>query len=270
MSDVIRIENLRKNFGTHEVLKGIDLTIARGETVVLLGASGSGKSTLLRCVNFLEIPSAGKISFNGKVIGTPSGKAKDQLAYKESELRLLRSRIGIVFQQFNLFPHMTVLENITEGQCSVLRRTKSEAVERAHALLKRVGLSEKASAHPASLSGGQQQRVAICRALAMEPEVMLFDEATSALDPELVGEVLSTMRELSEEGMTMLIVTHELGFAYHVADRVVFLSEGRILEQGTPDAVLMSPQQERTRQFISSHGEFRLPHVEHDRGAVRQ
>lgn len=261
MPEVVRIENLRKSFGDLEVLKGIDLTIAKGETVVLLGASGSGKSTLLRCVNFLEMPTAGKISFNGKVLGTPgSGGDEERRAYRAAELRALRARIGIVFQQFNLFPHMTVLGNITEAQCSVLGRSKSEAADRAEALLKRVGLAEKTHVYPGNLSGGQQQRVAICRALAMDPEVMLFDEATSALDPELVGEVLSTMRELSEEGMTMLIVTHELGFAYHVSDRVVFLNKGRILEQGSSEDVIINPREDSTRQFIESHGQFRLPH----------
>jgi polar amino acid transport system ATP-binding protein len=263
MSTVVGIENLRKSFGALEVIKGIDLTIAKGETVVLLGASGSGKSTILRCVNFLEMPTSGKISFNGKALGTAIGGDDTRRAYKAAELRSLRARIGIVFQQFNLFPHMTVLENITESQCSVLKRSKAEAVDRAQALLKRIGLEEKARSYPGSLSGGQQQRVAICRALAMDPEVMLFDEATSALDPELVGEVLSTMRELSEEGMTMLIVTHELGFAYHVSDRVVFLNNGLILEQGTAEEVIMNPQQESTRQFINSHVQFRLPNASH-------
>jgi polar amino acid transport system ATP-binding protein len=260
MSEIVRIDNLRKSFGELEVLKGIDLTIAKGETVVLLGASGSGKSTLLRCVNFLETPTAGKMSFDGKLLGTATGGDEYKRSYRGAELRALRARIGIVFQQFNLFPHLTVLHNITESQCSVLGRSKSEAADRALALLKRVGLQDKIDSYPGSLSGGQQQRVAICRALAMDPEVMLFDEATSALDPELVGEVLSTMRELSEEGMTMLIVTHELGFAYHVSDRVVFLSKGGIIEQGTAEDVIMNPQHDSTRQFIDGHGQFRLPH----------
>jgi len=254
------MNGLQKAFGDHLVLKGIDLSVNRGETVVLVGASGSGKSTMLRCVNFLEIPTAGTITFQGKAVGTPKDNAGER-TYSEKELRVLRSKIGMVFQQFNLFPHMTVLENVVEGQRAVLHRSKREAEDRAKALLDRVGLREKASTYPSRLSGGQQQRVAICRSLAMDPEVMLFDEATSALDPELVGEVLRAMRALREEGITMLIVTHELGFAYHIADRVAFLADGLIHEIGPPQQVLVDPQQVRTRQFIQGHGEFRLPHA---------
>ena len=254
------MNGLQKAFADHLVLKGIDLSVSRGETVVLVGASGSGKSTMLRCVNFLEIPTAGTITFQGKQVGSPKG-ASGERVYSEKELRGLRSKIGMVFQQFNLFPHMTVMENIVEGQRAVLGRSKAEAEDRAHALLDRVGLREKASTYPSRLSGGQQQRVAICRSLAMDPEVMLFDEATSALDPELVGEVLRAMRALRDDGMTMLIVTHELGFAYHIADRVAFLSDGLIHEIGPPQQVLVDPEQERTRQFIQGHGEFRLPHA---------
>ncbi|MEM0947357.1 MAG: amino acid ABC transporter ATP-binding protein [Pseudomonadota bacterium] len=256
MSEILRIENLNKSFGDLEVLKGIDLTVEPGETVVLLGSSGSGKSTMLRCVNFMETPTSGKISLKGELIGSERG---GQMQYKEAELCALRSRIGMVFQHFNLFPHMTVLENVMEGQVIVLGRSKSEAEAKAIAQLERVGLAEKASEYPARLSGGQKQRVAIARALAMDPEVMLFDEVTSALDPELVGEVLKTMRQLADEGMTMLCVTHELGFAYHVANRVLFLNEGTILEQGEPQTVLKAPKTARMREFLDGHSLFKLP-----------
>ncbi|MEM9104201.1 MAG: amino acid ABC transporter ATP-binding protein [Pseudomonadota bacterium] len=256
MSEILRIENLHKSFDDLEVLKGIDLAVQSGETVVLLGSSGSGKSTLLRCVNFMETPTSGKIHLNGELIGSDrDGRMK----YKESELCALRSRIGMVFQHFNLFPHMTVLENVMEGQVIVLGRSKTEARAKATAQLERVGLAEKAGEYPARLSGGQKQRVAIARALAMDPEVMLFDEVTSALDPELVGEVLKTMRQLAEEGMTMLCVTHELGFAYHVANRVLFLNEGTILEQGEPQSVLKDPKTDRMREFLDGHSLFKLP-----------
>jgi polar amino acid transport system ATP-binding protein len=255
--EILRLEGLRKSFGKTEILRGIDLTVAKGETIVVIGASGSGKSTLLRCVNFLELPSAGRIHFDGKAIGADSGGGA--VRYAESELCRVRARIGMVFQQFNLFPHMTAVENVMEGPVTVLGQPRQQARARAGALLDKVGLAGKADSYPSRLSGGQQQRVAIARALAMEPSIMLFDEATSALDPELVGEVLRTMLALSEEGMTMLIVTHELGFAYHVADRVVFLHEGLIHEQGTPREVLLHPRQPRTREFLDGHGEFRLP-----------
>ncbi len=256
MSEILRIENLHKSFDDLEVLKGIDLTVQSGETVVLLGSSGSGKSTLLRCVNFMETPTEGKIHLKGELIGS---ERAGRMTYKESELCALRSRIGMVFQHFNLFPHMTVLENVMEGQIIVLGRDKSEARDKAMTQLDRVGLAEKAVEYPARLSGGQKQRVAIARALAMDPEVMLFDEVTSALDPELVGEVLKTMRQLAEEGMTMLCVTHELGFAYHVANRVLFLNEGTILEQGEPQSILKAPQTNRMREFLEGHSLFKLP-----------
>ncbi len=256
MSEILRIENLHKSFGDLEVLKGIDLAVESGETVVLLGSSGSGKSTMLRCVNFMETPTTGKISLKGELIGTERG---GRMQYKEAELCALRSRIGMVFQHFNLFPHMTVLENVMEGQVIVLGRSKPEAEAKAIAQLERVGLAEKAAEYPARLSGGQKQRVAIARALAMDPEVMLFDEVTSALDPELVGEVLKTMRQLAEEGMTMLCVTHELGFAYHVANRVLFLNEGTILEQGEPQSILKVPTTDRMREFLDGHSLFKLP-----------
>ncbi|MBL8702975.1 MAG: amino acid ABC transporter ATP-binding protein [Alphaproteobacteria bacterium] len=254
---MLRLEGLRKSFGSAEILRGIDLSVGRGETIVVIGASGSGKSTLLRCVNFLELPSAGRIQFEGRPIGQegPGGAVR----YVESELCRVRARIGMVFQQFNLFPHMTAIENVMEGPVTVLDRPRPQARTQALALLDKVGLADKADSYPSRLSGGQQQRVAIARALAMEPVVMLFDEATSALDPELVGEVLRTMLALSEEGMTMMIVTHELGFAYHVADRVLFLHEGLIHEQGTPRDVLLNPRQARTREFLDGHGQFRLP-----------
>ena len=261
MTEVLRIEGLHKSFGELEVLKGIDLTVARGETVVLIGASGSGKSTMLRCVNFMEIPTGGRIHFDGRLVGT---ERNGTIGYAERDLAGLRARVGMVFQQFNLFPHMTALENVMEGPRTVLRRDPAECRRRGDKYLDKVGLGWKADAYPAQLSGGQQQRVAIARALAMEPEIMLFDEATSALDPELVGEVLETMKELAEEGMTMLIVTHELGFAYTVADRVLFLSAGRILEQGTPAEVLTYPKEEATRNFLRGHGTFRLPEPRFD------
>ncbi len=261
MEEVLRIEDLHKSFADLAVLKGIDLAVNRGETIVILGASGSGKSTLLRCVNFMEIPSSGRIVMNGRAVG----RAVDgKQTYSEKELTRLRARVGMVFQHFNLFPHMTARENVMEGPRTVLKLDPAECARRADTYLDKVGLAWKADAHPSELSGGQQQRIAIARALAMEPEVMLFDEATSALDPELVGEVLGTMKELADEGMTMLIVTHELGFAYTVADRVLFLSEGRILEQGTPAEVLTYPTQEGTKNFLRGHGSFRLPEPQLD------
>ncbi len=256
MTEVLKIDNLHKSFDELEVLKGIDLTVNKGETVVLLGASGSGKSTMLRCVNFMEIPTAGRIVLQGQAVGREDG---DRIVYAEKELTPLRARVGMVFQHFNLFPHMTARENVMEGPKTVLKLDADECGRRADKYLEKVGLGWKADAYPSQLSGGQQQRIAIARALAMEPELMLFDEATSALDPELVGEVLETMKELAEEGMTMLIVTHELGFAYTVADRVLFLSEGNILEQGVPEQVLIHPQEEGTKNFLRGHGSFRLP-----------
>ncbi len=255
-SEILRIEGLHKTFGNLDVLQGIDLRVTAGETVVVLGSSGSGKSTLLRCVNFMETPTRGKVYLHGNLVGT---EQDGRMHYRESELCRLRTRIGMVFQHFNLFPHMTVLQNVKEGQVTVLKRDKSEAEAKAMAQLERVGLAEKASEYPARLSGGQKQRVAIARALAMDPDVMLFDEVTSALDPELVGEVLKTIRQLAEEGMTMLVVTHELGFAYHVANRVLFLNEGRVHEQGEPHVILKSPATRRMREFLDGHSLFKLP-----------
>ena len=256
MQPAVEIRNLHKSFKQLHVLRGIDLDVQQGEAVVLLGSSGSGKSTLLRCINFMEEPNEGQIRINGDLIGT---ERSGRMVYRESELCKLRTRVGMVFQHFNLFPHKTVLENILEGQLVVLGRSKAEASEKAMLQLARVGLAEKAPEYPARLSGGQKQRVAIARALAMDPEVMLFDEVTSALDPELVGEVLKTMRQLAEEGMTMVCVTHEIGFAYHVANKVCFLNEGKILEQGPPQQVLKNPKTDRVREFLEGHSLFKLP-----------
>ena len=238
---VISISGLHKSFGDNHVLRGIDLEIARGEVVCVIGPSGSGKSTLLRCVNMLESPTGGSI----RVLD-------DELTHLDCDLDAARTRIGMVFQQFNLFPHMNALENVCVAQRKVLKRPQADAENIARDLLARVGLSEKASSYPGQLSGGQQQRVAIARALAMNPQVMLFDEATSALDPELVGEVLGVMRGLAEDGMTMMVVTHEMGFALNVASRVVFMDGGVIVEQGPPSQVIGAPQEERTRAFLSS------------------
>ncbi len=235
----IDIRGLVKHFGRLEVLKGIDIAIDPGEVVCLIGPSGSGKSTLLRCVNRLEEPTGGTIRIDGV-----------DICHVDCDLDDIRTRIGMVFQQFNLFPHLSVLRNLTIAQERVLKRSKGEAEAKAREVLGRVGMIDKIDEYPARLSGGQQQRVAIARALAMDPAMMLFDEATSALDPELVGEVLGVMRQLAEEGMTMLVVTHEMGFARRVADRVVFMADGFIVEQGQPDQVIGSPNEPRTRQFL--------------------
>ncbi|MDQ8705456.1 amino acid ABC transporter ATP-binding protein [Streptomyces sp. LHD-70] len=236
----IEIRGLHKAFGDLEVLRGIDITVARGEVVCVIGPSGSGKSTLLRCVNLLEEPTSGTVSVAGTKVTDP-----------DVDIDRVRRRIGMVFQSFNLFPHLTVLENLTLAQRRVLRRDKAEAGRVARANLERVGLADKASAYPAQLSGGQQQRVAIARALSMDPELMLFDEPTSALDPELVGDVLAVMRSLAQEGMTMLVVTHEMSFAREVADRVVFMDGGVIVEEGPAARVVGDPQHERTRTFLA-------------------
>jgi polar amino acid transport system ATP-binding protein len=244
---MLRLQGICKRFGALEVLKGIDLDVAKGEVICVLGPSGSGKSTLLRCVNLLEPPEEGEIYLEGQDIckGPNSGTGEQSW-----ELDFVRQRVGMVFQQFNLFPHKTVLENVTMAPQKVLGRSKAEAEEKGKALLERVGLGDKLDQYPARLSGGQQQRVAIARALAMEPHVMLFDEVTSALDPELVKEVLDVLRELAGEGMTMLVVTHELGFAREVGDKVVFMDGGVIVEEGKPADVLDNPQQERTKKFL--------------------
>ncbi|MFT4150395.1 MAG: amino acid ABC transporter ATP-binding protein [Paracoccaceae bacterium] len=252
----MRIDNLVKDFGATRVLKGIDLTVNRGEVVVILGSSGSGKSTMLRCVNLLEIPDGGAIYLEGQRVGTISGERAE---YPAAEQVRVRSKVGMVFQQFNLFPHLTVEQNVTLGLLKVRRMPADQARKIALDCLARVGMGDKADRYPGGLSGGQQQRVAIARAVAMQPTLMLFDEPTSALDPELVGEVLQSMRALADEGMTMMIVTHELGFAYNVATRVVFLHDGKIHEQGAPHEILVNPRTERMRAFLASHSQFRIP-----------
>jgi polar amino acid transport system ATP-binding protein len=254
MSDiVIRIHNLHKRFGDLHVVKGVDLEVKRGERIAIIGASGSGKSTILRCLNFMELPSEGTIELDGKMVGREgrSNGGRTVRVYPEAELCDVRSRVGMVFQQFNLFPHMTVLENVMEGLITVKRTPKDAARSHATEQLAKVGLQDKLDAYPAKLSGGQQQRVAIARALAMDPEVLLFDEPTSSLDPELVGEVLRVIHALAGEGRTMLLVTHELGFAYHFADRVVFIADGTVHETGTADEVLKHPKRERTQSFLA-------------------
>ena len=244
---MVRLQGICKRFGELEVLKGVDIDIAKGEVVCILGPSGSGKSTLLRCVNLLEPPEEGEIYIEGRDICKGPGSGTGEQSW---ELNFVRQRVGIVFQQFNLFPHKTALQNVTLAQETVLGRSKQEARARATELLERVGLGDRLNQYPETLSGGQQQRVAIARALAMDPHVMLFDEVTSALDPELVKEVLDTMRELAEEGMTMIVVTHEIGFAREAADRVIFMDGGVIVEQGPPAEVLESPREERTQKFL--------------------
>ena len=254
---LLRVRALHKTFGDHAVLRGIDLDVMPGDRIATLGASGSGKSTLLRCLNFMERPSAGVVELAGRAIGRAApGKADPgRRTYDEAELTRVRQRVGMVFQQFNLFPHMTALGNVMEGLRTVRGQRDAEARERARKELARVGLADKADAYPARLSGGQKQRVAIARALAMDPKLMLFDEATSALDPELVGEVLKVMRQLAEEGMTMVVVTHEMGFAREVADRVIFMDGGVIVEEGPAADVINRPEKERTRAFLGQVGE---------------
>jgi polar amino acid transport system ATP-binding protein len=246
---MVRIWNLHKSYGRTEVLKGIDLTVHRGEVVTVIGPSGSGKSTLLSCINFLEPFDRGEITIDGQQIGWVTG-AGGRMRMGERELNLMRQRIGIVFQQFNLFPHLTVLQNVIEAPIQVKGLAREQAVAIAHEQLARVGLRAKENAYPSELSGGQQQRAAIARSLAMDPKVMLLDEITSALDPELIGEVLSAMRTLADAGMTMIVVTHEMAFARDVSDRVVFMDEGTIVEQGAPDVLLAHPAHERTRSFL--------------------
>ena len=243
------INRLWKSYGDLEVLKGVSLTIDRGEVVAIIGPSGSGKSTLLQCINFLEPFDDGEVLIDGKPIGLVRGSQGMRVRMGEKGLNDLRREIGIVFQQFNLFPHLSVLENIIEAPIQVLGLSRAEAVDRAHRQLEKVGLLMKADAYPGELSGGQQQRVAIARALAMEPKVMLFDEVTSALDPELVGEVLGSMRALADEGMTMIVVTHEMDFARDVADRVIFMDEGVIVESGDPKELFANPKHERSKEF---------------------
>ena len=237
---LIQVQDLKKAFGSNQVLDGISTDICQGEVVAIIGPSGSGKSTFLRSLNLLEEPTGGKILFEGTDITDP-----------KVDINRHRQKIGMVFQQFNLFPHLTILENITLAPVMLKKMTKDQAKEKAMELLKRVGLEEKAEAYPVQLSGGQKQRVAIARALAMNPEIMLFDEPTSALDPEMVGEVLDVMKDLAESGMTMVIVTHEMGFAREVASRVIFMDQGIIMENGTPEEVFTNPKNERTKLFLS-------------------
>ena len=236
---LIGVRDLQKSFGSLQVLRGIDLDVRRGEVVVIIGPSGSGKSTLLRCLNRLEDPTSGTVTIDGV-----------EITSRNAKLPQVRRQVGMVFQHFNLFPHMTALENVMEGPRTVLRLNRAEAEHRARDLLTKVGLDDKADSKPANLSGGQQQRVAIARALAMNPDAMLFDEVTSALDPELVGEVLNVMRGLADEGMTMVVVTHEMSFARRVADRVIFMDEGLLVEEGPPDRIFHRAEHERTRQFL--------------------
>ena len=236
----IKVTNLKKSYGDLEVLKSIDLQVQEGEVVCLIGPSGSGKSTLLRCLNLLEEVTGGEVSVNGS-----------DLTDKKTDINKVRENIGMVFQHFNLFPHLTILDNITLAPVELNKATREQAKEKALELLKRVGLEDKASAKPDQLSGGQKQRVAIARALAMNPDIMLFDEPTSALDPEMVGEVLAVIKQLAQEGMTMVIVTHEMGFAREVADRVIFMDGGYIVEQNTPQEIFSNPQNERTKDFLN-------------------
>jgi ABC-type polar amino acid transport system ATPase subunit len=240
---MIKLEGVHKSFGDLKVLRGIELDVAKGEVICVLGPSGSGKSTLLRCINLLEPPDSGRILLEGMEI--TAGQGKNQLG-----IDVVRRRVGMVFQQFNLFPHKSAIANVSLAQTKVLNRGQGEARTKAAGLLKRVGLSDKLDEYPDRLSGGQQQRVAIARALAMDPHVMLFDEVTSALDPELIKEVLDVMRELADEGMTMIVVTHEMGFARDVGDRVVFMDEGVVVEEGPAKQVVDSPKEERTKRFL--------------------
>jgi len=246
---MITLDALHKSFGANHVLRGVSLSVERGEVVCIIGPSGSGKSTLLRCINYLEQPEEGRITIDGQNAyrDVVNGKIKN---YPMKQIAATREKIGMVFQQFNLFPHLSALQNIVEAPIRVKHVKKSVAEQQARSLLAQVGLAEKATQYPEELSGGQQQRVAIARALAMDPEVMLFDEATSALDPELVGEVLEIMRQLAEQGMTMVVVTHEMGFARQVADRVIFMDHGVIVEEGTPQQIFGAPREERTQNFL--------------------
>ena len=252
-TEQIRVEDLHKSYGDHEVLKGVSLTAHSGDVISIIGSSGSGKSTWLRCINFLECPTAGRILVAGKEVELVRNR-KGELTVKDArQLQQIRTRLSMVFQHFNLWSHMTVLENVVEAPVHVLGLSKAEARERAERYLERVGVWKFRDAYPAHMSGGQQQRVAIARALAMEPAVLLFDEPTSALDPELVGEVLKVMRSLAEEGRTMMVVTHEMGFAREVSNHVIFVHQGRDEEEGDPKVVLRQPQSERLQQFLSGN-----------------
>ncbi|HAT4157123.1 amino acid ABC transporter ATP-binding protein [Clostridium perfringens] len=237
---MINVRNLYKSFGKNEVLKDINETIKKGEVVVIIGPSGSGKSTFLRCLNLLEEPTSGVINFEG-----------EDITDKKVDINKIREKMGMVFQQFNLFPHKTVMENLTIGPTKIKEISNDEAIKKGSELLEKVGLLDKKNVYPNSLSGGQKQRIAIARALAMEPDVMLFDEPTSALDPEMVGEVLGVMKSLAKDGMTMVVVTHEMGFAREVGDRILFMDEGRIIEEGTPEDIFQNPKNSRTKDFLS-------------------
>lgn len=248
----LEVSGLHKHYGSLEVLKGIDLTALNGDVISIIGSSGSGKSTFLRCINLLETPSAGEVRLHGELIDMRTGKGGEREPVSMRQVERIRSRLAMVFQSFNLWSHMTILENIIEVPIHVLKVPKKEAIEKAEALLHKVGLYERREYYPNHLSGGQQQRAAIARALAVDPEVMLFDEPTSALDPELVGEVLGVMRSLAEEGRTMLVVTHEMSFAREVSNKLMFLHQGVVEEQGDPKQVFANPSSERFKQFISS------------------
>jgi polar amino acid transport system ATP-binding protein len=248
--NLVEIRGLRKRYGHNEILRGIDLDVKAGSVMCVIGPSGSGKSTLLSCINHLQPINGGRIRVGGELIGYREDKGRLR-ELRDKQLAVQRRRIGMVFQQFNLFPHKTVLQNVIEAPLKVRKESRQDCVEHAMQLLKSVGLSDKASAHPAALSGGQQQRAAIARALAMKPQLMLFDEPTSALDPELVGDVLAVMKDLAVSGMTMIVVTHELGFAREVGDALVFMDHGLVVETGNPREVLAQPKHERTRTFLS-------------------
>ncbi|RED49182.1 amino acid ABC transporter ATP-binding protein (PAAT family) [Aestuariispira insulae] len=250
-STMLKVEDLHKNFGNIEVLKGVSLTARKGDVVSMLGSSGSGKSTFLRCINLLEMPNSGTVTVNNEVINMTTDRVGEPKPADQKQVERIRSKLAMVFQSFNLWSHMTVLENIIEAPVHVLGLSKAEAIEKAEALMHKVGIYERQHYYPAHMSGGQQQRAAIARALAMDPDVMLFDEPTSALDPELVGEVLGVMRGLAEEGRTMIVVTHEMGFARDVSSDVIFLHQGRIEEQGPPSEVFTNPKSERFRQFLA-------------------
>ncbi|ODP99642.1 MULTISPECIES: ABC transporter ATP-binding protein [Salinivibrio] len=248
----LQVKSLKKSFGQHQVLKGISLDAHRGDVISIIGSSGSGKSTFLRCINLLETPTGGEIWVNGELIKMKNNRAGEPVPVSDKQVQRIRSRLAMVFQGFNLWSHMTVMQNVIEAPVHVLGVPKAEAIEQAEALLHRVGLYERRDYYPGHLSGGQQQRAAIARALAVEPEVLLFDEPTSALDPELVGEVLGVMRSLAEEGRTMLVVTHEMSFARDVSNHVMFLHQGLVEEQGDPKELFNAPESERLKQFISS------------------
>ena len=270
---VLHLEGIYKRFVSHHVLKGVDLTVMQGEVVVLIGASGSGKTSLLRCVNLLNIPDSGRIVIDGETIFDTGTDGKDRLRLSQAETNRIRVKTGMVFQQFNLFPHMTVLQNVMEGPVTVKGLPREQVEAEAKNILAQMGLSDHLPKKPSQLSGGQQQRVAIARALAMNPKVMLFDEPTSALDPELVGDVLKAILELARTGMTMMVVTHELGFAFEIADRIVFLDQGQIAADGPPSEVLLNPVNERLKSFVGrfhESAEMLRPFLQAKSPVVRQ